>query len=101
MPGSSNEIQTNVWANLPKRYSTTGIRPGHRDRVAKKNYTQVTDQHFGLGAETLESGDPKVTQKAAQQARETATQGVASESDRHKKTAQNAGSCTTWLPGAN
>ncbi len=73
---------------------------GHEDRVAKKNYTQVTDQHFGLGAETLESGHPKVTQKAAQQARETATQGVASESDRHKKTPQNAGSCTNLLDGA-
>jgi integrase len=32
---------------------------GHEDRVAKRNYTQVTEEHFGLGAETTELANPK------------------------------------------
>ena len=37
---------------------------GHEDRVAKRNYTQITDEHFRVAC----SGETKAAQKAAQQA---------------------------------
>jgi integrase len=49
---------------------------GHEDRVAKRNYTQVTDDHFRAAC----NFEAKVAQKAAQQVHAPRTQGVANPS---------------------
>ena len=68
---------------------------GHEDRVAKRNYTQITDEHFRLAANSSPRPRKKVAQKAAQQLHESGTHDDATGNGTFQKTRQIAGSNTT------
>jgi integrase len=70
---------------------------GHEDRVAKRNYTQITDEHFRVAT----AGEYKAAQKAAQQGRATNAQGVADPDPDQQKEPQNAAPCVTLLDDAD
>lgn len=68
---------------------------GHEDRVAKRNYTQVTGDHFSLASTGSENGSPEeAAQQAAQQLHEPPAQHGASDHGAQKETPRIAGSVT-------
>ena len=71
---------------------------GHEDRVAKRNYTQVTDDHFSLANTSTENGSlEKAAQKAAQQLHEIPAQQGASDEAAQQETPLFAG-LVTMMP---